>query len=41
VDRIKMNIVQIGWGGVGWTGVAQDRDRCEALLNVVMKLQVP
>jgi hypothetical protein len=25
VDNIKMDLVEIGWGGVDWTGMAQDR----------------
>jgi hypothetical protein len=27
VGKIKMNLVQIGWGGVDWIGLAQDRDK--------------
>jgi hypothetical protein len=27
VDNIKMNILEIGWGGVHWIGLAQDRDK--------------
>jgi hypothetical protein len=26
VDNIKMNLREIGWGGMGWIGLAQDRD---------------
>jgi hypothetical protein len=29
VDIIKMDLLKIGWGGVGWVGVAQDRDQWE------------
>ena len=28
-------------GGMGWIDLAQDRDRCQALVNGVMNLQVP
>jgi hypothetical protein len=27
VDNIKMDLLEIGWGGVDWIGQAQDRDR--------------
>jgi hypothetical protein len=41
VDNIKINLLEIGWGGVDWIGLAQDRDRWRALVNAVMNLQVP
>jgi hypothetical protein len=41
VDNIKMDLLEIGWGGVDWIGLAQDRDKWEALVNVVMNLRVP
>jgi hypothetical protein len=40
VDNIKMNLGEIGWGGVVWTGLAQDRDKWWALVNAVMNLPV-
>jgi hypothetical protein len=27
VDNIKMDLLEIGWGGVDWIGLAQDRDK--------------
>jgi hypothetical protein len=27
VDNIKMDLVELGWGGVDWIGLAQDRDK--------------
>jgi hypothetical protein len=30
----------VGWGGVGWIGLAQDMDQWRALVNVVMNLWV-
>jgi hypothetical protein len=41
VDNIKMDLLEIGWGGVAWTGLAQDRDKWGALVNAVMNLWVP
>jgi hypothetical protein len=40
VDNIKMDFVEIGWGGVDWIGRAQDRYRWRALVNAVMNLRV-
>jgi hypothetical protein len=28
-------------GGTDWIGLTQDRDKCRALVNVVMGLRVP
>jgi hypothetical protein len=41
VDNIKMDLLEIGWGGVDWIGLAQDRDRWRALVNSVLNLRVP
>jgi hypothetical protein len=38
---IMMDLVQVGWGDVDWTSLAQDRDRWGALVNVVTNLWVP
>jgi hypothetical protein len=27
VDNIKMNLADIGWGGIDWSDLTQDRDR--------------
>jgi hypothetical protein len=32
VDNIRMDLGEIGWGGVNWIGLAQDRDRWRALV---------
>jgi hypothetical protein len=36
-----MDLAEIGWGGVVWIGLAQDRDKFRALVNAVMNLRVP
>jgi hypothetical protein len=41
VDNIKMNLREIGWDGMGWIDLAQNRDKWRALVNTVMNLQVP
>jgi hypothetical protein len=41
VDNIKMDFLEIGWGGVDCIGLAQDRDKWRALVNAVMNLRVP
>jgi hypothetical protein len=38
VDNIKMDLREIGWGGMDWIGLAQERDRWRALVNMVMNL---
>jgi len=36
-----MDSQEIGWGGMDWIDLAQDRDRCWALVNAVMNFWVP
>jgi hypothetical protein len=38
VDNIKLDLLEIGWSGVDWIGLAQDRDRWRALVIVFMNL---
>jgi hypothetical protein len=40
VGNVKMNLREIGWGGMDWIDLAQDRDHWMALVNTVMKFRV-
>ena len=40
-DNIKIDLQEVGCGGMDWTEVAQDRDKWRTLVNAVMKLQIP
>jgi hypothetical protein len=40
VDNIKMDLGEIGWDGVDWIELTQDRDQWRALVNTVMNLRV-
>jgi hypothetical protein len=41
VDYIKMDLTEIGWGGMDWIGLAENRDQWRDLVNTVMNLRVP
>jgi hypothetical protein len=41
VDNIKLDLRKIGWDGMHWINLAQDRDQWRALVNTVMNLRVP
>jgi len=40
-DNIKMDLQEVGSGGLDWIELAEDRDRWWALVTAVMNLQVP
>jgi hypothetical protein len=40
-DNIRMDLREIGWGGMDWIDLAQDREQWRALVNTVMNLRVP
>jgi hypothetical protein len=40
-DNIKMDLQEVGWKGVDWIDMAQDRDRWRAVVSAVMNLRVP
>ena len=39
-DNIKMDLQEVGGGCGNWMELAQDRDRCWALVSTVMNLRV-
>jgi hypothetical protein len=39
--RRWVDLREIGWDGMDWINLAQDRDQWRALVNTVMKLRVP
>jgi hypothetical protein len=40
-DNIRMDRREIGWEGVDWIHLAQDRDQLPAVVDTVTKLWVP
>jgi hypothetical protein len=41
VDNIRMDLGEVGWGDVDWIGLAQDRHRWRAVVNLVLNFWVP
>jgi hypothetical protein len=41
VSNIKMDLREIGWDGMDWIDMAQNRDQWKPLVGTVMNLRVP
>jgi hypothetical protein len=41
VDNIRIDLVEVGWGGMDWIGLAQDRNWWRAFVNSVLNLRIP
>jgi hypothetical protein len=41
VDNIKIDLREIGWYGMGWIDLAQDRNQWRALVYTAMNHRVP
>jgi hypothetical protein len=41
VDNIIMDLREIGWDGMDWIDLVQNRDQRRALVNMGMNLRVP
>jgi hypothetical protein len=40
-DNIKIDVREIGWDGMDWIDLGQNRDQWRALVNTVMNFRVP
>ena len=40
-DNIMMDLQDVGWSGIDWIDLAQDRDSWRELVNAVMNLRFP
>jgi hypothetical protein len=40
LNKIKMELREIGWDGMDWINLPQDRDQWRALVNTVMNIRV-
>jgi hypothetical protein len=38
-DNIRIDLMEIGWEGMNWIHLAQDRDQWRVIVNTLMSLQ--
>jgi hypothetical protein len=36
-----MELREIGWGGMDWIDLAQDKNQCKAVVKTVINIRVP
>jgi hypothetical protein len=41
LNNIKIDLREIGWDGVDWSDMDQDRDQRRALANKILKFRAP
>jgi hypothetical protein len=41
VDNIKIDLIEMGWSGMDWIDLTQNRDQWRTLVNKVINLRVP
>jgi hypothetical protein len=40
-DNIRMDLREIGWGGMDWIDLAQDKDQWRGLVDTVVNVWIP
>ena len=40
-DNVKIDLQEVGYGGMDWLKLAQDRESLQTLVNGVMNFQIP
>jgi hypothetical protein len=41
MDKVKVGLREIGWGGMEWIDLAQNKGQWRALVNTEMNLRIP
>jgi hypothetical protein len=41
VENVKIDLRDIGWGGMDWIDLTEDWDQWRTLVNTVMKVSAP
>ena len=39
-DTIKLDLLEVGWEGMDWIELAQQKDRRQGVVNAVMNLRI-